>query len=53
MGYPVGPVSTLIEMSDWRSSTVRASVLEAFVMKGFLSPWEVAHWRVPGKEEFS
>ena len=31
---------------------MRASVLEAFVMKGFLSPWEVAHWRVPRREEF-
>jgi len=38
-------------MSDWRSSTVRASVLEAFIVKGFLLPQEVAHWRVPGKEE--
>ena len=39
-------------MSDWRSSTVRKSVLEAFVVKRFLPPQEVAHWRVPGKEEF-
>ena len=39
-------------MSDWRLSTVRASVLEAFIAKGFLPPWEVAHWRVPGGEEF-
>ena len=39
-------------MSDWRSSTMRKSVLEAFVKKGFLSPQEVAHWRVPGREEF-
>ena len=38
-------------MSDWRSSTVRASVLEAFVAKGFRPPQEVAHWRVPGKDE--
>ena len=30
---------------------MRASVLEAFVAKGFLPPQEVAHWRVPGKEE--
>ena len=27
-------------------------MLEAFVQKGFLPPQEVAHWRVPGKEEF-
>ena len=39
-------------MSDWRSSTVRESVLKALVAKGFLPPKEVAHWRVPGKEEF-
>ena len=39
-------------MSNWKSSTVRKSVLEAFVQKGFLSPQEVAHWRVPGGEEF-
>jgi len=39
-------------MSHWRSSTVRKSVLEAFIVKGFLPPQEVAHWRVPGKEEF-
>ena len=30
-------------MSVWRSSTVRESVLEAFAMKGFLLPKEVAH----------
>ena len=30
-------------MSDWKSSTVRKSVLEAFVQKGFLPPQEVAH----------
>ena len=30
---------------------MRESVLEAFVMKGFLPPKEVAHWRVPRKEE--
>ena len=40
------------EMLDRRSSNVRKSVLEAFVKKGFLPPQEVAHWRVPGKEEF-
>ena len=27
-------------------------MLEAFVTKGFLPPQEVAHWRVPGEEEF-
>ena len=31
---------------------MRASVLEAFVMKGFLPVQEVAHWRVPGREDF-
>ena len=31
---------------------MRKSVLEAFVKKGFLPPQEVAHWRVPGREEF-
>jgi hypothetical protein len=30
-------------MSDWRSSTVRESVLKAFTMKGFLPLKEVAH----------
>ena len=30
-------------MSDWRSSTVRESVLKAFVVKGFLSPKEAVH----------
>ena len=30
-------------MLGWRSSTMRESVLEAFVMKGFLLPKEVAH----------
>ena len=30
---------------------MRKSVLEAFVVKRFLPPQEVAHWRVPGKEE--
>ena len=30
-------------MSDWRSSTIRESVLEAFAVKGFLPPKEVAH----------
>ena len=39
-------------MSDWRSSTVRESVLRAFAAKGFLPPKEVAHWRAPGREEF-
>ena len=38
-------------MSDWRTSNVRKSVLEAFISKGFLPPQEVAHWRVPGREE--
>ena len=40
------------KMSDWRSSTVRKSMLESFVKKGFLLPQEVAHWRVPRREEF-
>jgi len=40
-------------MSDWRSSTVRESVLKSFIAKGFLPPKEVAHWRVPGREESS
>ena len=31
---------------------MRESVLKAFVVKGFLSPKEVAHWRAPGREEF-
>ena len=31
---------------------MRKSVLEAFVKKGFLPPQDVAHWRVPGREEF-
>ena len=31
---------------------MRASMLEAFVTKGFLPPREVAHWRVPRTEEF-
>ena len=39
-------------MLDWRSSAVRKSVLESFVKKGFLPAQEVAHWRVPGEEEF-
>ena len=39
-------------MSDWRSSTVRESVLKAFVAKGFLPSKEVVHWRVPRREEF-
>ena len=38
-------------MSGWRSSTARESVLEAFAMKGFLPPKEVAHWRAPGRED--
>jgi len=38
-------------MLDWKSPTVRESVLKAFVAKGFLPPKEVAHWRVPGWEE--
>ena len=37
---------------DWRSSTVRESVLKAFAAKGFLPPKEVAHWRAPGREDF-
>ena len=36
---------------EWRSSTMRESVLKSFVAKGFLPPKEVAHWRVPGREE--
>ena len=31
---------------------MRKLVLEAFIKKGFLPPQEVAHWRVPGREEF-
>ena len=31
---------------------MRELVLQSFVMKGFLPPKEVAHWRVPGREEF-
>ena len=30
---------------------MRMSVLEAVVKKGFLPPYEVMHWRVPGREE--
>jgi hypothetical protein len=30
-------------MSDWR--------LKSFVVKGFLPPKEVVHWRVPRREE--
>ena len=31
---------------------MRELVLKSFVVKGFLPPKEVAHWRVPGREEF-
>ena len=31
---------------------MRESVLEAFAMKVFLPPKEVAHWRAPGREDF-
>ena len=31
---------------------MRESVLKAFVVKGFLPPKEVVHWRAPGREEF-
>ena len=31
---------------------MRKSVLESFIKKGFLPLQEVAHWRVPGEEEF-
>ena len=31
------------EMLDWRSSTMRESVLKAFVGKGLLPPKEVVH----------
>jgi len=31
---------------------MRESVLKAFAMKGFLPLKEVAHWRVPRREEF-
>ena len=31
---------------------MRELVLKAFVAKGFLPPKEVAHWSVPGREEF-
>ena len=27
-------------------------MLKVFVVKGFLLPKEVAHWRAPGREEF-
>ena len=30
---------------------MRESMLKAFVVKGFLPPKEVAHWRVPEWEE--
>ena len=30
---------------------MRESVLKSFIVKGFLLPKEVAHWRVPGMEE--
>ena len=39
-------------MSDWRSSTVRESVLKAFAAKGILPSKEVAHWRALGREDF-
>ena len=32
---------------------MRESVLKAFTVKGFLPPKEVAHWRAPGREDFS
>ena len=31
---------------------MRESMLEAFTVKGFLLPKEVAHWRTLGREEF-
>ena len=31
------------KMSDWRSSTMRVSMLKAFIAKGFLPLKEVAH----------
>ena len=31
---------------------MRESVLEAFVVKGFLPLKEVAYWRAPGREDF-
>ena len=31
---------------------MKESVLKDFVGKGLLPPKEVAHWRVPGREEF-
>ena len=46
------PFAVRSEISDWRLSTVRESVLKAFVTKGFLPPKEVAHWRALGREEF-
>ena len=30
---------------------MRESVLEAFAVKGFLPPKEVAHWRAPERED--
>ena len=32
---------------------MRESVLKAFIMKGFLPPKEVAHWRALGREDVS
>ena len=31
---------------------MRKSVLKAFIVKGFLPPKEVAHWRAPERKEF-
>ena len=31
---------------------MRESVLKAFIVKGFLPPKEVVHWRAPEREEF-
>ena len=31
---------------------MRELVLKAFIMKKFLPPKEVAHWRAPGREDF-
>jgi len=37
-GELTDPFAIQSEMSDWRSSTVRHSVLESFIEKGFLPP---------------
>ena len=41
-----------ISRRNVRLATVRELVLKAFVVKGFLPPNEVAHWRAPRREDF-